>query len=73
VQVALDAAAATIRALEAASSARLCCSDAAMVLNERCSAPISPTPLSGMRPRRSPPASRPAIAAAASTGRTIAR
>ena len=45
----------------------------AMVLKLASSIPISPTPRSGMRAPRSPPASRPAIAAARRTGCTIAR
>jgi hypothetical protein len=66
-------AAATTRVREAASSSRLSSNEPAMVLKLASSIPISPTPRSGMRAPRSPPASRPAIAAARRTGCTIAR
>ncbi len=68
-----SSAAATTRAREAVSSARFASSECAIVLNDRSSAEISPTPVSGMRTERSPPARRPAIAAARRTGMTIAR
>ena len=65
--------AATTRAREAVSSARLASSERAIVLNDRSNAPISPTPVSGIRTARSPPATRPAIADARRTGTTIDR